>query len=194
MVPLMLLAVVAGCVVYSVNPFCGKDKVVEMKELDGWWQLTESCGENVADKNITPWRINDGRITSYDTANKSSQFKTSFFKLKSSCFADMTGDSSLNNAYWNVSVIPMHILLKVELKDNTLTFVPLNVEWFQKADNEQVKMLKYVVYESNPKVRIYTASSEEWEKFLENNLDNPELFNQKHKVVLKKIQSENSGK
>ncbi|MHB9140157.1 MAG: hypothetical protein ACYC4Q_12205, partial [Victivallaceae bacterium] len=78
-------------------------------------------------------------------------------------------------------------LLKVQLSSDSLTFVPLNVEWFNKADNEKVKELKSVAYDGNDKLKIYANTPQEWEIFLENNMNNPEIFNEKQQISLKKI-------
>jgi hypothetical protein len=44
-----------------------------------------------------------------------------------------------------------------------------------------------VAYDGNDKTRIYTNSPDEWQNFLENNLNTPELFNEKQKFILQKI-------
>lgn len=184
-VPLLLLWVIAGCTIYSINPFCTKEKVVALTEVNGLWKLKTAAGEDVSRIDITPWEIADNTLTTYDKNNRKSEFNIVFFKLKDQLFADVIGKSPQNNDYWNITVLPMHFLLKVEINGEHLTFVTLNLDWFNKADNEKIKALKSVVYDSNDKIKIYISSSEEWQSFLENNLNNPELFNEKQKFVLK---------
>ncbi len=186
-VPLLLLGIAAGCTIYSINPFCTRGKVVELKEVSGYWKLNVSIGEDVSRNDITPWKITDNTLITYDKNDKRSDLNITFFKLKDQLFADVSGKSSQNNEYWNITVLPMHVLLKVEFKGDSLTLIPLNLEWFNKADNEKVKVLKSLAYDGNDKTRIYTSSSGEWESFLENNLNIPEMFNEKQKVVLQKI-------
>ncbi|MFA6104903.1 MAG: hypothetical protein WCV67_13845 [Victivallaceae bacterium] len=186
-VPLLLLGIAAGCTIYSINPFCTRGKVVELKEVSGYWKLNVSIGEDVSRNDITPWKITDNTLITYDKNDKRSDLNITFFKLKDQLFADVGGKSSQNNEYWNITVLPMHVLLKVELKGDSLTLIPLNLEWFNKADNEKVKVLKSLAYDGNDKTRIYTSSSGEWESFLESNLNIPEMFNEKQKVVLQKI-------
>lgn len=184
-VPLLLLGVIAGCTIYSINPFCTKEKVVALTEVNGLWKLKTAAGEDVSRIDITPWEIADNTLTTYDKNNRKSEFNIVFFKLKDQLFADVIGKSPQNNDYWNITVLPMHFLLKVEINGEYLTFIPLNLDWFNKADNEKIKALKSVVYDGNDKIKIYTSSAEEWQSFLENNLNNPELFNEKQKFVLK---------
>lgn len=184
-VPLLLLGVIAGCTIYSINPFCTKEKVVALTEVNGLWKLKTAAGEDVSRIDITPWEIADNTLTTYDKNNRKSEFNIVFFKLKDQLFADVIGKSPQNNDYWNITVLPMHFLLKVEINGEYLTFIPLNLDWFNKADNEKIKALKSVVYDGNDKIKIYTSSAEEWQSFLENNLNNPELFNEKQKFVFK---------
>ena len=186
-VPLLLLGIAAGCTIYSINPFCTKGKIVELKAVSGYWKLNVSAGEDVSKNDITPWKITDNTLITYDKNSKRSDFNIAFFKLNDQLFADITATLSQNNEYWNVTVLPMHVLVKVEIAGDALTFIPLNMEWFNKPDNEKVKALKSVAYDGNDKTRIYTNTPEEWEHFLESNMDTPELFNQKQKFVLQKI-------
>ena len=185
--PLLMLGIVAGCTIYSVNPFCTKGKIMDLKEANGYWKLNISTGEDVSKNDITPWKITDNTVITYDRNDKKSDFNIAFFKIKDQLFADVVGRSSLNNDYWNVTALPMHVLLKVQLSGDALTFIPLNVEWFNKADNEKVKGLKSVAYDGNDKLKIYANSPQEWESFLESNMSNPEIFNEKQKISLKKI-------
>jgi len=186
-IPLGLLAIVAGCTIYSINPFCSKDKIVALKEVNGSWKLNVTAGEDISNKDITPWEIMDNTLITYDRNDKKSDFNIVFFKLKDQLFADVIGKSAQNNEYWNMTVLPMHILFKVEISGERLTFIPLNLAWFNKAGNEKVKALKCAAYEGNNQMKIYTSSPEEWESFLEKNLSNPELFNDKQKFVLRII-------
>ena len=186
-VPLLLLGIAAGCTIYSINPFCTKGRMVELKTVSGYWKLNVSAGDDVSKNDITPWKITDNTLITYDKNSKRSDFNIAFFKLKDQLFADITATLSQNNDYWNITVLPMHVLVKVEIDGDTLTFIPLNMEWFSKPDNEKVKALKSVAYDGNDKTRIYTNTPEEWERFLESNMDIPELFNQKQKFVLQKI-------
>ncbi len=181
----MLMGILAGCTIYSINPFCLKDKIVELKDVNGSWKLNVAAGEDVSRIDIITWEIADNTLTTYDKNNRKSEFNIAFFKLKEQLFADVIGKSPQNNDYWNITVLPMHVLLKAELNGESITFIPLNLEWFNKADNEKIKALKSVVYDGNDKIKIYTSSTEEWQRFLENNLNNAELFNEKQKFVLK---------
>ena len=181
----MLMGILAGCTIYSINPFCSNDKIVKLKEINSSWKLMISAGEDVSIIDISPWEIRNNTLTTYDKNNKKSEFNIVFFKLKDQLFADVIGKFPQNNDYWNITVLPMHVLLKAELNSDSITFVPLNMEWFNKADNEKIKVLKSVVYDGNDKIKIYTSSTEEWQSFLENNLNNAELFNEKQKFVLK---------
>ena len=186
-ISMLMLGIAAGCTIYSINPFCAKSKIVELKAAGGYWKLNASAGDDVSKSDITPWKITDNVLITYDKNNKRSDFNIAFFKIKDQFFADITATSPQNNDYWNITVLPMHVLLKVEFSGNTLTFVPFNMEWFNKTDNEKVKALKSVAYDGNDKTRIYTNSPDEWQNFLENNLNTPELFNEKQKFILQKI-------
>ena len=180
----MLMGILAGCTIYSINPFCSKDKIVEMKEVNGSWKLNVAVGEDVSRIDITPWDIADNTLTTYDKNGKKSDFNIVFFKIEDQLFADVFGKSPQNNDYWNITVLPMHVLLKVEIKGEYLTFIPFNIEWFNRAD-EKALALQSVTYEGSGKAKIYTSSPEEWQSFLKKNLNTPELFNERQKFILK---------
>ena len=64
------MGILAGCTIYSINPFCSKDKIVEMKEVNGSWKLNVAVGEDVSRIDITPWDIADNTLTTYDKNGK----------------------------------------------------------------------------------------------------------------------------
>ena len=93
--PLLMLGIVAGCTIYSVNPFCTKGKIMDLKEVNGYWKLNISTGEDVSKNDITPWKITDNTVITYDRNDKKSDFNIAFFKIKDQLFADVV-DSHLN--------------------------------------------------------------------------------------------------
>jgi hypothetical protein len=184
---LVLAVVIAGCTVYSLNQFCTKDKEIKIPDLNGNWRLSTALGDDVSGIEIDPWRISNDTITAYDRDNKKSEFTVVFFKLKNKIFADMVGKSPANNSYWNLTVVPMHVLLSVEFTQDQLTLTPAAVEWFNQKDNKAVKKLKFSNYNGDLNCRVYYSSPAEWEEFISNNIETEPMFNQKQKFVLQRV-------
>lgn len=182
---MFLLIIAAGCII-SVYPFYTKDKIVEMNGVDGYWQLNVALGRDVSKKQITPWKISGGTVVSYDSNDKRADFKIIFFKLNDQLFADVESITPQGNEYSNLTVCPMHILLKANFKDDSMELTPFNWNWFNKPDNEQAKKLPHVLCNGDRKARLYIASPQEWEEFIKSNLTNPEIF-KGSEFILKKL-------
>ncbi len=186
-VSMALLLYLSSCVIWSVNKFYTKNLVINLKELRGKWKLFVAMGDKVEDKSINYWVFKKDKIYSFDKKNRRSDFKVTYFKIGDTTFADVIGSSpKKENAFWIFTVVPMHILLKVELagKDQ-VTLTPMNYKWFYEKDNAKVKDLPYIKHEDNS--RIYTCTPEQWVAFLKENLSDPEMFNSKHKFMLKRV-------
>jgi hypothetical protein len=179
-----------GCVVYSLNPFCVKDRLIKTDVFNGEWRLLESAGESVAGRNISPWRFSPDKIIAFDKENMISEFKVSYFKIQDTLLMDIVSERFGGGAYRNMSVIPAHILLKAERAGDTLTLTPLNCDWLQKKDNAKAQNLKYAAYDGDDKVRIYFNSPAEWGAFLESAMAEPELFNVRQKFTLRAVSPE----
>ena len=178
---LILVLLMSGCVAWSTNKFYTKDLVVEMPSLYGKWKIYKFSGAKPTKKVITEWEISKSSMVTYDKNNIKSEFDITFFKINGVPLIDVTPKAPKGeNEYWIFSVRPMHLLYKVDLKENTLSLKPLNIEWLKK----NVTDMSYVTYENDKDSKIYGTSSKNWVKFLTENISKVDMFSSKYEFVL----------
>ena len=90
---------------------------------------------------------------------------------------------TFGNFYWGAGLTPVHSLCKLDIKENRLTMIPLDVEWFRDGINEGTLKLPHVERTSKDSNYIFTATPEEWTAFLKGHKDNEDVFNPKCRFV-----------
>lgn len=182
--------VVTGCIVHSVQPFCTERSKVKLPQLDGEWDLLTSFGDNVAEKHFKPWVFTNDTLTAWDEAGSRGQINVTYFKVGSRLYCDsIAGDAEDKsvNWYWIWHVRPMHTVSQVEMKDDTVKFRPLDLDWFTNIVARRIYKLPQID-QSDAKWPICTATPQQWEKFLTRYGGDTNAFPDAHIFVLKRRQ------
>ena len=89
---LLLLSCVllSGCYIQSLNKFYTDDRKVELPQIEGAWLPTVQIGQDVSNKNISPWVFTEDKIESYDVDNKFAELEVVYFKIDDSLFMDFS--------------------------------------------------------------------------------------------------------
>ena len=201
---LLLILVVSvlnlsGCVVWSINKFFTKDLIVKVDGIKGDWKLITQCDEDVEHQQVNNWTFTDHQVYVYSAQGKyfgsgdmRNDFEVTFFKINNTILADVIAELSKprrENGYFEFTVIPMHILMKVVIENDKLTLSPLlNTKGFMMHNNERIKSLTYVKYQGDDDFRLYTSTPEEWVEFLKKNLTDEQLFAE-CKFELRRVQN-----
>lgn len=167
----VLPVLLAGCA-QSYLPFYADQSKVKAPELAGEWQVLKAL-DDVSDKNVRPWvcrEIGDAiyEVQTYDTNGVAATLKVVPFRVGGQLFCDVTagdiGDKLANNRYWLTSVTPVHTVWKLVLTNDIAVLTGLNVDEVKKASESKVTPLPSTSRSSDE--RLYTATPQQWEKFL----------------------------
>ncbi len=187
----LLLAVVltAGCIVQSIQPFLTEDSKVAVPELTGEWTLATSFGEDVAGKNIKPWTFAEDKVVTYDDNGLMAPVLVQYFRVGEVLLCQSapgdTADAEVN-WFWAWHVVPIVTLCKVELKADTVRFLPLNLEWLKAQIAAGKLTLPHISRDEKGEMPLFTATTAQWTAFLKKYASQPEAFDEKHVYVLKK--------
>ncbi len=182
-----------SCVVWSIFPFCAKDAVVKTSKFDGSWRLLKDSG--TPEEKEKPWEIKDNTITLQSANGEKWTVTATYFKVGEQLFVDTTAEevnSNAVNGHWLFHRVPFHILSKVEMDADTLTFKPLSYDWLTeqvttgKVDLPHVKNLEAEKEADKKEPIIYTATPVQWMAFIKKFADNPDAFPVKGQLKLKK--------
>ena len=180
-----------GCVVLSFGPFYLEGSKMEMPPtLLGKWQPILLEGDDVASLGIHAWNFSKDEVTAYDRQNVRAEIEVTFFMLDGHLVCDSiagTADEKETNAIWLYHLLPMHTISKVMHKGDTLTFVPLDYEWLEKALSEKKVELSSMLWED---MILFTATPEEWQPVLKACLANDSAFNEKNAFTFKRVSGE----
>ena len=188
----ILSLLVSGCYVQSLNVFYTDDAKTSVPELIGEWKPEIQMGESVTNKQITSWRFTTNTVETYDEDNTYSELEVVYFKVKDSYFMDFTAGEplkdkdSFGNFYWGAGLTLVHSLCKLEIKENELIIIPLDLEWFTDRIDEGKMTLPWVKAKHKDSNYIFTATPEEWMKFLKKHKDSNSVFNPEYKFVFMK--------
>jgi hypothetical protein len=114
-----------------------------------------------------------------DEEGRRADFDARLFKLNGQQFLDLyltkvEGDSPKVNAWANFSLIPAHLLLKVEQIEPALKLAAMNPDWMQKHLKQHPDALAHrVVAEGSI---ILAADTSELQKFVLAHVNDPDFF------------------
>ena len=194
---IMLMAlslVVSGCYVQSINTFYTDNAKIDLPELTGEWISEVQMGDSVTNKQITPWTFTTNTVSTYDPYNTYSQLDVAYFIVDGTYFMDSTAgqpqkeDGNCGSMYWLSGITLVHTLCKLEIKTNSLTLTPLNLEWFTNRINEGTLSVPYVKSNYEDSNYIFTATPEDWISFLRKYKDDAGVFDPDLKFVFKRKQ------
>lgn len=195
-VPLLAI-VLAGCVIHSLEPIGTEKSLVTPKEFLGQWRLVRGLSEtDLTAKAIAPWELaltDEGkktfRLVTFDEENARAEFVAHFFKIGSATFLDVVpdelGDDAKLNAYWRLSVHPVHGLAKVVATEDELRLHLMNYEWLKAGLKSKTLTLPYSGNLND--FVLSTATSLEWEAFLARYGSDTNAFPAKPALILKRV-------
>ena len=172
---LLLVCLLAGGCVQSLNPFFTDDAKVAMPELNGKWTMLDAAGHPKGQKD---WVFEDARIMTYSEKGGAGILVATWFKVGDQLYVDTTADSLESDTvsdWWIFHVMPVHILCKVERDDKRLTFKPLVLDWVKQALTNGTVSLPVVKGKENDMV-LFNAAPEQWMQFLKQQGTNEDAF------------------
>ena len=171
---LFSLFLLSGCV-QSLNPFYTEEAKVAMPELNGRWTMLDDSGRPRPQKD---WLIEDRRILTYSEKGGSGVLEATWFKVNGQLFVDTVAgspDEQTVSDWWSFHVMPVHILCKVTIQGDQLSFRPLSRDWVKEAAVAGIVSLS-VDKGREDDAQLYTPTSEQWMAFLKKHGTNEEAF------------------
>ena len=177
---ILLLAgfILAGCVP-SWNPlYTEKDLVFDPLLVGVWTPVMAKEGS----KEI--WAFTKGgdklyQLQQTDEEGRKAGFEVHLVKLKESRFLDLyltkvEGDDARLNAWAGFSLVPAHLILKVEQAEPTLKIAAMIPDWMEKFLKQHPDAIAHrIVYDDNV---ILTASTSELQKFVLEHVADADFF------------------
>lgn len=175
LLPLVVL-LLAGCVVTSINPFHDPaDRVTDPDLVGDWYQKKEDGSK---DKDL--WRFAEAQDKGYRLTIKTDKGEPEYdafqFKLGSYRFLDCVDRARPENG------VPVHYLLRVYQTKPTLKLAFMPIDWMEKKLKEDPKLLRHTwvqppLGETNSKpALVLTAETAELKKFLLEHADDKGAF------------------
>lgn len=177
-VPFLALAILSGCIVQSINPYFTDDMRIKLPDIQGKWQMVDKDSKD--NQKVKPWEFGDDEIMTWDEDQAGSPVEAAYFKVGGTYYMDCMPGKSLGqtdiNSYAGMTLIPAHVLMKVELSGDKLVLTPLDIENVIKLTENGTKILKAVKGVGKNSNMIFVSEPSEWVEFLKTNEDNKEIF------------------
>lgn len=170
----VLLLLVSGCYVQSINPYYTDEDLVKDDALIGTWLVKDNSSDKQEE-----WAFENNednslvlRITKEDATDT---VKVRTFELNGVKLMDLyPGESGIDPQTHFISAfqwVPVHLLAKYEVdaEQGQLLVYPLSVEWFKDMALKRKLDIEYTVYEKNQV--LLTADSAQIREFLSEHLD-----------------------
>ncbi len=184
-VPLILV----GCIVQSLNPYYTEGSRCDIRGIEGEWTLLEE-GKPQSGK---PWVFGKEKVLTFDKNGISASLRVVYFSVGKTFFLDSTADEpgEATSRWWTMHVSPVHVVAKVELRDNRLTLTPIDYDWLEKAlQDGTVKIPQMRQKDEN--IVIYTATPAEWKVFLEKYSNDENVFSERNALhFIREVREEN---
>lgn len=175
-----------GCIVQSLHPFYTEKVVIDFPRIMGNWDLILTGEEDVSEDGKKPWQFTKDTIEIVDEKGRRSVLKAKYFKVGDTVFVDSTAVDPEEQAgiaeWWALHVIPVHLLCKIQIEEDTLILIPLNYNWFDEHAGES-KEIPFVKIDD---FMIFTATSEQWVSFLNKHHDTKDVFNEEFAYTLRR--------
>ncbi len=180
------MLLISGCIVQSINPFYNSANQIPISDtVIGQWQILEKDQSTI--QAIKPWIFTpDSKLQTFNEKHIMAEFETIYFKINQNIYMDsIAGDHEPQiSEYWSYHVFPVHVLTKIEIKDNRLILTPLDYDWLMK--NIEIGKIKLSFMKGYDKMTLFNASPEEWEQFLKKYGDNNDAFPENNALYFKK--------
>jgi hypothetical protein len=177
---ILLLACLAlsGCVP-SINPFYTEKDLVFDPALVGTWRPVE-----VKESSKETWALTKAgdklyQLEQTDEEGRKAIFDARLFKLKDNRFLDLyltkvEGDRLKVNDWASISLVPAHLLLKVEQIEPALKLAVINPDWMQTHLKQHPNAVAHrIVSDGNI---VLSANTDELQKLVLAHLDDKEFF------------------
>ncbi len=182
LIPALLVIVscmLSGCVVRSIYPWLPESTRITDISLAGTWH--DEKENDIA-------FFSSGSQTNYNVlfiSDKKDQakFKASLHRLEKTLFL-VVGPEDQND-FDSITLLPAHLLFRVELEENTMKLFGLNLESFgARLDKTKIKLLEEG---SKDKGYILLSPTEDLTSFIKSQLKDKSLFDEKPMYTFKKL-------
>ena len=168
----------AGCVP-SWNSFYTEKDVVFDPALVGTWRPAEAKESSSEAWEFTTSADKLYQLAQTDEEGRKAVFEARLFKLKENFFLDLyltkvEGDDVKMNAWAGFSLVPAHLLLRVEQIVPALKLAVMNPDWMRTYLKQHSDAIAHrVVADGNI---VLTASTDELQKFVLAHLDDKDFI------------------
>ncbi len=197
---LLAILLLNACVVQSFYYFCPKEKRISCQKINGEWDIVFEKGKDTDSKKDRCWIFKDKDISSVDNAGRRADLDVVYFRIGDDLFADIgAGEIPQGkarepvNEYWLQCVSPMRTLCKVKIKDDTLLLIPISYEYLSGLIEAGKPAPSHLTRGADAEKKgfiIFTASEEEWFKFLEKEKAEADLFKEEHALKFNRAKTE----
>lgn len=174
----LFVLALAGCVP-SWNPFYTEKDVVFDPAFVGVWRPVAARESSKELWSFTKGGDKVFQLQQTDEEGRKASFEARLFKLKDQRFLDLyltkvESDDLQANAWASISLVPAHLLLKVEQSEPALKLAAMNPDWMQKFLKKNPDAIAHrVVSDGNI---VLSANTEELQKFVLAHIDDKEFF------------------
>ena len=168
----------AGCVP-SWNSFYTEKDLVFNQALLGAWRPVEAKETSKETWTFTKSGEKFYQLAQTDEEGRKAVFEARLVKLKQHLFVDLyltkvEGDELKVNAWASISLVPAHLLLKVEQIEPTLKLAAMNPGWMRDFLKQHPDAIAHRVVSEDD--IILAASTSELQKFVLDHVDDKEFF------------------
>jgi len=175
---LLFVLALAGCVPLW-NPFYTEKDLVDDSALVGTWRPVK-----IKESSKELWEFTKAgdklyQLAQTDEEGRKAVFDARLFKLREQHFLDLSlakveGDDLKVNAWAGVSLVPAHLLLKVEQIEPALKLAAMNPDWMQQHLKQHPEAISHrIVSDGNI---VLAGDTGELQKFVLSHLEEKEFF------------------
>jgi hypothetical protein len=165
---LLFVVMLVGCVP-SWNPFYTEKDLVFDPALAGTWRPVEAKESSKAAWEFTRAGNKLYQLAQTDEEGRKAAFEARLFKLNGHLFLDLyltkvEGDELKVNAWASISLVPAHLLLKVDLTEPALKLAAMNPDWIKTFLKQHPDAITHRVVSDGS--IVLAASTDELQKFV----------------------------
>ena len=170
--------ILAGCVP-SWNPLYTEKDLVFEPALVGTWTPAEARQDSKETWAFTKTGDKLYQLQQTDEEGRKATFEVRLARLKEHRFLDLyltkvDDDDVRLNAWAGFSLVPAHLILKVEQIEPALKIAAMNPDWMKEFLKKHPEAIAHrVVYDGNI---VLTASTSDLQKFVLDHLNDKEFF------------------
>jgi hypothetical protein len=162
-----------------MEPFFTEKDLVFDPALAGTWRPVEAKDNSKESWAFTRRGDKLHQLQQTDEEGRQAAFDARLFKLNGQLFLDLhltkvEGDDLKVNAWASISLVPAHLLLKVERIEPALKLAAMNPDWMQKHLKQHPEAVAHRVVSGGN--IVLAASTGELQKFVLAHLEDKEFF------------------